>query len=139
MTSVGHFHGKDRTLFHGLVIQQTDRCIKNWCDMSDWIGKLVHNFLLAWKSAPWRWALLVAGISDFAGLWVMLFPPAQWVLDVSTAVVLVLILGFRWPILSVMVIEAVPFLQTFPAWILVVVALAASNSDQAPAARPDHQ
>lgn len=105
--------------------------------MSSWAGKLIRNFLLAWQSAPWRWALLVAGLSDIAGFWAMMFPPAQWVLDISTAIVLVFLLGFRWPILSVMVIEAVPFLQTFPAWILVVLALAASNNAEAPPARPE--
>jgi hypothetical protein len=105
--------------------------------MSAWLRKLTRNFLLAWNSAPWRWALLVAGISDLAGLWLMVFPPAQWVLDIATAVVLLLILGFRWPILSVLAIEAVPFLQTFPAWILVVIALASSNNDRAPGVQPD--
>jgi hypothetical protein len=47
-------------------------------------------------------------------------------LDAVTAVVLFAVLGFRWPLLSALAIEAVPGLQLFPAWTLVVAALAST-------------
>lgn len=104
--------------------------------MKDWLRISFRNFFVACKSTSWRWALLVAAISDIAGLWVMIVPPAQWMLDITTAAFLLLILGFRWPILSVLVIEAVPFLQAFPAWVLVVIALAASNNGRSKEVQP---
>lgn len=88
---------------------------------------LIQNFLLAWKFPRWRWALLTAVVSDALGLGAALFPPAQWVLDGVTAVVLFAVLGFRWPLLPALAIEVVPGLQLFPAWTLVVAALASAE------------
>ena len=88
---------------------------------------LVHNFLMAWKLPRWRWALLTAVLSDALGFGVVLFPPAQWLLDAVTAAVLFAVLGFRWPLLIALAVEVVPALQLFPAWTLVVVALAATE------------
>ena len=79
---------------------------------------------MAWWLPRWRWALLAALLSDALGFGVALFPPLQWLLDAITAGVLFAVLGFRWPLLSALAIEAVPMLQLFPAWTLVVVALA---------------
>lgn len=84
----------------------------------------IHNFLMALRSPRWRWALLVAALSDALGFGVALLPPLQWLLDAITALVLFAVLGFRWPLLSALVVEAVPALQLFPAWTLVVLALA---------------
>ncbi len=94
--------------------------------------KLVHNFLMAWKFPRWRWALLTAVLSDALGFGVVLLPPVQWLLDAATAVVLFAVLGFRWPLLSALAVEAVPALQLFPAWTLVVVALAGTENRKAP-------
>ena len=91
---------------------------------------LIHNFLLAWKYPRWRWALLTAVVSDALGLWLTLYLPAVWVLDAITAVVLFVVLGFRWPLLPALAIEVAPGLQIFPAWTLVVAALA--SAEQAP-------
>ncbi|MGA8050133.1 MAG: hypothetical protein WCA09_08140 [Burkholderiales bacterium] len=88
---------------------------------------LIQNFLRAWTLRRWRVALLTAVLSDALGFGVALYPPAQWLLDAVTAVVLFAVLGFRWPLLSALAIEAVPALQLFPAWTLVVVALASTE------------
>jgi hypothetical protein len=40
------------------------------------------------------------------------------------------VLGFRWPLLAALVTEAVPGLQLFPAWTLVVLALAATEAER---------
>lgn len=84
----------------------------------------LRKFLEAWKFPRWRWALLVALLSDVAAFGTVLFPPLQWLLDGVTVVVLFIVLGFRWSLLSALVVEAVPGLQLFPAWTLVVAALA---------------
>ena len=90
--------------------------------------KLLQNFLTAWKSPKWRRALLIALLSDALGFGVVLFPPAQWILDAVTAVALVVVLGFRWKLLMAMAVEVVPAIQLFPAWTLVVVAMAATET-----------
>jgi hypothetical protein len=94
--------------------------------------KLIHNLLTAWKLPRWRWALLVAVLSDALGFGVALWPPLLWLLDAGTAVVLFAVLGFRWSLLSALAVEAVPGLQLFPAWTLVVVALAGSETRRLP-------
>lgn len=93
---------------------------------------LVHNFLMAWKFPRWRWALLTALLSDALGFGVVLLPPLQWMLDAVTAGVLFAVLGFRWPLLSALAVEVVPALQLFPAWTLVVAALASTENREAP-------
>ncbi len=92
------------------------------------MNKLLQNFLTAWKSPKWRRALLIALLSDALGFGVVLFPPAQWILDAVTAVALVIVLGFRWKLLMAMAVEVVPAIQLFPAWTLVVAAMAATET-----------
>jgi len=92
---------------------------------------LPRNLRAAWQSPRWRWALLVAVLSDALGFGVVLVPPAQWLLDAVTAVVLFAVLGFRWTLLGALAVEVVPGLELFPAWTLVVAALAATNSPPA--------
>jgi hypothetical protein len=96
------------------------------------LKNLFHNLLAAWKSPRWRWALLAAVLSDALGFGVALVPPAQWLLDAVTALVLFVVLGFRWSLLSALAIEAVPGLQLFPAWTLVVAALASTETRKPP-------
>ena len=95
-------------------------------------GNLVHNFQMVWKSPRWRRALLIALLSDALGFSVVLFPPVQWVLDAITAVALVIVLGFRWKLLVALAIEVIPAIQLFPAWSLVVAAMAATEIRRAP-------
>jgi hypothetical protein len=92
------------------------------------LKSLVSNFLAAWKCPRWRWALLTAAASDALGFGVVLWPPLQWLLDAVTAVVLFAMVGFRWPLLPALAVEVVPGLQLFPAWTLVVAALAGTEN-----------
>jgi hypothetical protein len=86
---------------------------------------LIRQFLTAWKIPRWRWAIIAAVASDGVGLALALTPPAFWVLDVVTVVLLFVLLGFRWSLVPALIFEMVPGLQVFPAWTLVVMALAA--------------
>lgn len=89
---------------------------------------LIQHFLMASKLPRWRWALVTALLSDALGFGVMLWPPALWLLDAVTAVALFALLGFRWPLLPALAIEVVPGLELFPAWTLVVAALASTET-----------
>ena len=91
------------------------------------VKQLARSLLGAWRSRRWRGALLVAVLSDVLGFGVVLLPPLQWLLDAVTAAVLFAVLGFRWALFGALAIEAVPVLQLFPAWTLVVAALAATD------------
>ena len=86
---------------------------------------------MAWKSPRWCWALVTALLSDALSVRVALFSPAQWLLDAATAAVLFAVLGVRWPLLTALAVEAVPGLQLFPAWTLVVAALASTEMGKA--------
>jgi len=90
--------------------------------------KFLNNFLLAWKLPRWRWALLLALISDVLGIAFTFTPPVYWVIDAVTAVVLLFVIGFRWPLLPALAVEVIPGLQLFPAWTLVVLALAGTEN-----------
>jgi len=75
-------------------------------------------------------ALLIAIISDALGFGVVFFPPVLWILDAVTAVALVIVLGFRWRLLIAMAIEVIPAIQLFPAWTLVIAAMAAIENKE---------
>ena len=94
------------------------------------LKNLVRNLQRVWKFPRWRWALIAAVLSDVLGFAVVLLPPLQWLLDAITAAVLFAVLGFRWPLLPALAIEVVPGLQLFPAWTLVVLALAGTESQE---------
>jgi hypothetical protein len=93
---------------------------------------LTRNFLTSFKSARWRGAFVVAILSDALGFGVVLVPPVQWMIDAITAALLFAVLGFRWSLLSALAIEVVPGLELFPAWTLVVAALAATDTRSPP-------
>ena len=93
----------------------------------------MDNLRTAWTSPRWRRALWVAVISDALGFGVVLWPPVQWLLDAVTVVALLFVLGFRWQLLFALAIEAIPGLEVFPAWTLVVAALAAMDARKPPA------
>ena len=92
----------------------------------------IQNFLTAWKLPRWRWALVTAAVSDAASFGVALIPPVQWLVDAVTAVVLFAVLGFRWPLLGALAVEVVPGIALFPAWTLVVAALAGTETNKLP-------
>lgn len=91
--------------------------------------KFIQNLKLAWKNPKMRWALLIAVVSDVLGFAVVLLPPVQWTVDAVTAVALLLVLGYRWKLLVALAIEVVPAIQVFPAWTLVVLAIAATENN----------
>lgn len=72
--------------------------------------------------------MVVAVLSDLIGFGLVLLPPAEWFLDAVTVVALFAALGFRWLLLPALVIEAIPGLQLFPTWTMVVAGLAATDS-----------
>jgi hypothetical protein len=77
---------------------------------------------MTWK----RWALAfgVAAVSDLISFWTEFVPPIQWVIDLTTAGLLFLILGKRWAILPGLLTEAIPGMGIFPVWVLVVASIA---------------
>jgi hypothetical protein len=73
-------------------------------------------------------AMAIAVASDLASVWLEFVPPMQWTLDVATAGLLFLTLGRQWAILPALVAEAIPGIAMFPAWVLVVVAVATTGT-----------
>jgi hypothetical protein len=96
------------------------------------VNKLVRGFREAWRSPRWRLALLIAAVSDAIGFGFGLIPLIQWIVDAATAVALLLVLGFSWPLLAALAIEAIPALEMFPTWTLVVVVMAGSARPKNP-------
>jgi len=68
-------------------------------------------------------AFAVAAVSDLLSVAFSLLPPFQWALDIATALSLWVILGWRWQILPGLIAEAIPGLEVFPVWVLVVAVI----------------
>jgi hypothetical protein len=73
-------------------------------------------------------AMAIAVASDLASVWLEFVPPMQWTLDIATAGLLFLTLGRQWAILPALVAEAIPGIAMFPAWVLVVIAVATTGT-----------
>jgi rfaE bifunctional protein nucleotidyltransferase chain/domain len=73
--------------------------------------------------ARWPIAMLVAAGSDAVSFGTTLLPPLQIGLDLATALLLWLVLGWSWPLLVALVVEAIPGLGVFPTWVVAVGAL----------------
>ena len=73
-------------------------------------------------------AMAIAIASDLASVWLEFVPPMQWTLDIATAGLLFLTLGRQWAILPALVAEAIPGIAMFPAWVLVVIAVATTGT-----------
>ncbi|MCP3474063.1 hypothetical protein NLM33_27500 [Bradyrhizobium sp. CCGUVB1N3] len=69
-------------------------------------------------------AFVVAGISDLIGAFATLVPPIGWALDILTAVLLFMVLGWQWLLLPGLALEAIPGVGVVPLWLLVVGAIA---------------
>jgi hypothetical protein len=69
-------------------------------------------------------AFLVAAASDIASYGTVFMPPVQWTVDIVTALLLFMILGWQWALLPGFVAEAIPGVAAFPVWTLVVAAVA---------------
>ena len=63
-------------------------------------------------------------LSDGLSVFLTITLPLQWALDVVTAPMLFVVLGWQWVLLPGLIMEAIPGLNVFPSWILVVEAVA---------------
>lgn len=97
---------------------------------------LLARLRLAWKHPRWRRALIVAIAFDALGYGVFGAPPLIWLLDGFGAMFLFIALGFRWALLPALLAEAIPGLALFPAWTLVVLAMAVTDSDSKEGSMP---
>ncbi len=69
-------------------------------------------------------AFVIAGVSDVIGAFASLAPPIVWAVDVATAALLFVVLGWQWLLLPGLVLEAIPGVGVVPFWLLVVGAIA---------------
>src|SRR5262245_46153492 len=69
-------------------------------------------------------AFLIAGISDVIGAFSTPAPPVVWVVDLGTALLLFIVLGWQWLLLPGLALEAIPGVGVLPFWLLVVAAIA---------------
>ncbi len=75
--------------------------------------------------ALWRFVLafLIAVVADIILAIATPFEAIELPLDILTALLLCLTVGFNWIFLPSLLVEAVPGLEVFPTWTLVVLAL----------------
>jgi hypothetical protein len=78
-------------------------------------------------------ALVVAAASEAVSYGTAFVPPAQWTVDLVTALLLCGLLGWRWALLPGLVTEAIPGVAVFPVWRLVVASVALWGERQRPA------
>jgi hypothetical protein len=69
-------------------------------------------------------AFTVAILADGLSVFLTLTPPVQWAVDLVTAILLFVVLGWQWILLPGLIMEAIPGLCVFPFWVLVVGAVA---------------
>ena len=69
-------------------------------------------------------AFVIAAVSDGLSFALTFVPPAQWGIDLVTALLLFLLLGRKWAILPGLIVEAIPGVNVFPLWLLVVASIA---------------
>jgi hypothetical protein len=69
-------------------------------------------------------AFVIAGASDVIGAFAALAPPIVWAVDIGTALLLFMVLGWQWLLLPGLVLEAIPGVGVVPFWLLVVGAIA---------------
>jgi hypothetical protein len=72
-------------------------------------------------------AFLVAAVSDAGSIPAEAIPPLEWGIDIVTAVLLLLILGFHWQFVPALIVEAIPGLAVFPSWMAAVLAIVAAS------------
>jgi hypothetical protein len=80
-------------------------------------------------------AFVVAAISDGLSFWLVIAPPLQWAVDLVTALLLFFLLGRKWVILPGLIAEAIPGLNVFPFWLLVVGSIATWGAIRRPQAK----
>ena len=73
-------------------------------------------------------AFAIAGVSDAVSAFTTFAPPVEWLVDVVTAILLFMVLGWRWLLLPALILEAIPGVGALPFWVLVVGAIAVWGS-----------
>jgi hypothetical protein len=101
------------------------------------VGRL-KSFFAVWRRRRWRIALAVALASDALSFGLEAFSlglaePLQIAVDAATALLVSLLIGFRWSLAIPLAIEAVPGLAVFPTWAAALAALAALEPPEASA------
>jgi hypothetical protein len=104
----------------------------------------IRNFSLAllrksnWTPARWAIALLIAVASDALSLITSFTFLPQLGIDIATAGLIWIALGWHWALLIALIPEALPALSVFPTWTLVILALkGAGMLDKKPGAGPN--
>ena len=69
-------------------------------------------------------AAIIAALSDAFCAFIVIAPPLVWAIDILTAVLLFIVLGWHWLLLPGLIMEAIPGLGVIPIWLLVVAAIA---------------
>ncbi len=69
-------------------------------------------------------AFAIAAIADVLDVFVAPMPPMAWAVDLVTAILLFVVLGWRWVLLPGIILEAIPGVSILPFWVLVVGAIA---------------
>jgi rfaE bifunctional protein nucleotidyltransferase chain/domain len=85
----------------------------------------------------WPIAMVVAAGSDALSFADSMFLPLQLAVDFATALLLWAVLGFSWPLLLALVVEAIPGMALFPSWIVAVGALMTLGAQDQPKPRID--
>jgi hypothetical protein len=73
-------------------------------------------------------AVVIAGLSDVMAAYLILAPPIVWVIDVVTALLLFIVLGWSWWLLPGLIMEAIPGWSIIPSWLIVVGTIAVTGS-----------
>lgn len=69
-------------------------------------------------------AFAIAAIADGLSVFFTFAPPMQWGVDLATAILLFIVLGWQWILLPGLIMEAIPGIYVLPFWVLVVGAVA---------------
>src|SRR5215467_5471233 len=75
-------------------------------------------------STPLKFSVLQLALAFVIGAFASLAPPIGWAVDVVTAALLFVVLGWQWLLLPGLVLEAIPGVGVLPFWLLVVGAIA---------------
>jgi hypothetical protein len=68
-------------------------------------------------------ALAIATVSDAIGVFAPA-PPIIWGVDLVTAILLFIVLGWQWLLLPGLIMESIPGVAVMPFWLLTVGAIA---------------
>ena len=84
----------------------------------------VPQLPLGLKKSQLILAFAIAGVSDAISAFATFVPPVEWGVDIVTAILLFMVLGWRWLLLPPLILEAIPGVGALPLWVLVVGAIA---------------